>query len=272
MGGTVLFFCAMAIAARELLRHRGAFEILFFRTGVALLFVLALAWRSGFATLKTRRFGVHLWRNVVHLGGQASWVYAIGLLPLAMVFAIEFTMPLWTAPLAVLFLGERMNRGRVMMLVLGLAGVLMILRPGFAIVQPAALVMLAGSLLFAIQMIGTRQLSKTGSPLAVLFWMSVIQAPVCFAVALPGWTAPQAQDLPWIVFIGMGSFTAHYCLTRAMSLADATVVVAVDFLRLPLIAVIGALFYAEPFDPAMIAGAALIFAGVWFSLMREGRR
>jgi drug/metabolite transporter (DMT)-like permease len=270
MSGAVLSFCAMAIAARQLLKHIGVFEVLFFRTAVALLIVLAFALRTGIATLRTRRFGLHLWRDGVHLGGQASWVYAIGALPLAT--AIEFTSPIWTAVLAVLALGERMNAGRAVMLVLGLAGVLVILRPGLGAFEPAALVMLFGSLCFAVQFIGTKQLSATESPLAVLFWMSVIQTPVCLAAALPGWIAPALADLPWILAIGIGSFTAHYCMTRAMKLADAMVVVPVDYFRLPLIAVVGAVFYAEPFDPMVFLGAGMIFAGVWFSLARENRR
>ena len=272
MSGAVLSFCAMAIAARELLRDLGIFEILAFRTAVTLLMVLAAAMRTGIATLRTRRIGVHLWRNLFHLGGQASWVYAIGALPLAMVFAIEFTSPIWTALLAAIMLGERINRGRVVMLALGFAGVLVILRPGLAVVQPAALVMLLGSLCYAVQMIGTKRLSDTESPMAVLFWMAVIQTPVCLALALPGWIAPAPGDLPWIAAIGIGSFTAHYCLTRAMKLADASVVVPVDFFRLPLIAVVGAAFYAEAFDPAVILGAALIFAGSWYSLSQERNR
>jgi drug/metabolite transporter (DMT)-like permease len=272
MSGAVFSFCAMAIAARQLLAHLGTFEILFFRTGVALLIVLAFALRTGVSTLRTRRFGLHLWRNVVHLGGQASWVYAIGALPLATVFAIEFTAPIWTAVLAVLFLGEHMNRGRAVMLALGLAGVLVILRPGAGVFEPAALVMLAGSLFFAIQFIGTKKLSATESPMAVLFWMSVIQTPFCLAAALPGWTAPVPADLPWILAIGAGSFTAHYCMTRAMKLADAMVIVPVDYFRLPLIAVVGAAFYGEAFDPMVFLGAGMIFAGVWFSLARENRR
>ncbi len=272
MSGTVLSFCAMAIAARQLLRHMGTFEILFFRTGVSWLMVLALAARAGFATLATRRLGLHVWRNGMHLGGQASWVYALSALPLATVFAIEFTAPIWTSLLAVLLLGERMNRGRAVMLAMGLAGVLVILRPGLAVFQPASLVMLAGSLCFAIQFIASKQLSSTESPLAVLFWMSAVQTPVCLLVALPDWVMPGLADLPWILGIGMGSFTAHYCMMRAMQLADAMVVVPVDFFRLPLIAVVGALFYAEPFDPAVLAGAAMIIAGVWYSIAREGRR
>ena len=270
MSATVLSFCAMAVAARELLKHLGTFEILSFRTGVSLLIVLALALRTGIATLKTRRIGIHAWRNGVHLGGQASWVYAIGALPLATVFAIEFTAPIFTALLAVLFLHERMNSGRAVMLVLGLAGVLVILRPGLGVFQPAALVMLFGSLCFAVQFIGTKKLSSTESPMALLFWMAVIQTPVCLVAALPGWTAPRLEDLPWIAVLGIGSFAAHYCMMRAMKLADAMVIVPVDYFRLPLIAVVGAVFYAEPFDLLVFVGAGMIFVGVWYSLAGEG--
>lgn len=271
MSGAVLSFCAMAIAARELLAHVSVFAVLFYRTGVALLIVLAVALPRR-APLGTRLFRVHLWRNLFHLGGQWSWVFAIGALPLATVFAIEFTSPIFTALMAVTLLGERLRAGRIVMLVLGFAGVLVILRPGLASVQPAALVMVFGSFCFAVQFIGTKRLAGTDAPLTVLFWMSVIQTPICLAAALPAWTAPALADLPWIAVMGAGSFTAHYCLTRAMSKADAMVVVPVDFFRLPLIAVIGALFYAEPFDPMVLLGAALIFAGTWFNLARESHR
>jgi len=271
MSGAVLSFCAMAIAARELLAHIGIFAVLFFRTAVALLIVLAVALPRR-APLATRLIHVHLWRNLFHLGGQASWVFAIGALPLATVFAIEFTSPIFTALLAVLLLGERMSAGRLVMLALGFAGVLVILRPGLAVVHTASLVMIFGSFCFAVQMVGTKRLAGTDAPLTVLFWMSVIQTPLCLLAALRGWTMPAPGDLPWIAVMGAGSFTAHYCMTRAMRYADATVVVPVDFFRLPLIAVVGALFYSEPLEPAVLLGAALIFGGTWFSLARESRR
>jgi drug/metabolite transporter (DMT)-like permease len=271
MSGAVLSFCAMAIAARELLAHLGVFAVLFYRTAVALLIVLAVALPRG-VPLRTEKVGVHVWRNLFHLGGQGSWVYALGALPLATVFAIEFTSPIFTALLAMLFLGERMNAGRMVMLALGFAGVLLILRPGLAVVHLASLVMIFGSFCFAVQFILTKRIAATDAPLTVLFWMSVIQTPLCLAAALPTWTMPVPADLPWIVVMGAGSFTAHYCITRALQSADATVVVPVDFFRLPLIAVVGALFYAEPFDPMVLFGAALIFAGTWFSLVRENKR
>ena len=271
MGVAVLSFAMMAVAVRELLRHMHVYEILALRTVVTMLIVCTFLPRNGVAPLRTRRFPVHASRALIHLGGQFCWMYAISVLTLATVFAIEFTMPVWTALLAMAFLGERLNRGRVVMLVMGLAGVALILRPGFGAFQPAALVMLLGSVFYAGNMIFTKRLSATDSPLAVTFWMSAVQMPLTFAFAAPVWVWPVASDTPWILAIGAGSFAAHYSMTRAMKLADATVVTPIDFLRLPLIAAVGALVYAEPFDPMVIAGAVVIFTGTYYSLSREKR-
>jgi drug/metabolite transporter (DMT)-like permease len=156
-------------------------------------------------------------------------------------------------------------------LALGLAGVLIILRPGLGGFHPAALVMVLGSAFYALNMILTKRLSATDSPLAVIFWMSVVQLPITSIAAAAQWVTPSFANLPWILAIGCGSFAAHYCMTRSMSLIDATLAVPVDFIRLPLIAVVGALFYAEPFDPMVIAGATVIFAGTYYSLSRERR-
>ena len=178
MGGTVLSFAAMAVAVRELQRHMGSFEILFLRSAVMLAIVGAMLPRSGVPTLRTRRIGTHVLRNLLHLAGQYCWVYSIGALTLATVFAIEFTMPVWTALLAAAFLGERLHRGRLAQLALGVAGVLIILRPGAGAFHPAALVMILGSLCYAATIIFTKRLSATDSPLAVAFWMSAVQTPI----------------------------------------------------------------------------------------------
>ena len=271
MLGAVLSFAAMAVAVRELQRHMGSFEILLLRSIVMLAIVGVMIAKSGTAAVRTQRLGLHVLRNTLHFAGQYFWVYSIGALALATVFAIEFTMPVWTALLAAMFLGERLNQGRIVQLVLGLAGVLIILRPGAGFFQLAALVMILGSMCYAATMVCTKRLSATDSPLAVLLWMSVVQLPIALVAAATQWTAPLLSDVPWILAIGAGSFTAHYCLTRALTLADATIVVPIDFIRLPLIAVVGALFYAEPFDPMVIVGAAVIFVGTYYSLSRDKR-
>jgi drug/metabolite transporter (DMT)-like permease len=271
MLGAVMSFAAMAVAVRELQRHMGSFEIVFLRSVVMLCLAFGFVSRAGFAAVRTRRIGAHFSRNLIHLLGQILWVYSIGALTLATVFAIEFTMPVWTAILAAIFLHERLTGPRLVQLVLGLVGVLIILRPGVGAFHPAAMAMLVGSLCYASSFIFTKRLSSTDSALAIIFWMSVIQAPISFALALPQWVPPQMVDLPWIIGVGCGAFFAHYCMTRSMMLVDATVAVPIDFIRLPLIAVIGAMFYGEAFDPMVIVGAAVIFAGTYYSLSRERR-
>jgi drug/metabolite transporter (DMT)-like permease len=272
MGGAVLSFTAMAIAVRELQRHMGSFEIVFLRSLVMLAIVLAMLPRAGMTSIRTRRFHLHFWRNAIHFIGQVLWVYSIGALTLATVFAIEFTMPVWTALLAWIFLKERFTAPRLVMLALGLAGVLVILRPGGGSFQPAAVAMILGSLCYASSFIFTKRLTSTDSALAVLFWMAAIQTPISLVAAAPQWVAPVAADAPWILGIGVGSFAAHYCMTRAMKLVDAMVVVPIDFIRLPLIALVGAMFYREALDPMVFAGAAIIFAGTYYSISRERAR
>ena len=268
MVGALLSFSLMAISVRELLHAMGSFEILFLRSFMSLVFLLFLLPRR-LASLRTRHFGLHVLRNAVHFVGQYAWIYAISILPLATVFAIEFTMPVWAAVLAMVFLGERLNQGRVVMLVLGVAGVFVMLRPGVAVIQPAALVMLLGAFAYASTMIATKRLSGHDSVFAILFYMAVIQLPFALIPALPHWAWPGMRDPPWVIALGMVGLSAHYCMTRAFRIADAMVVVPIDFLRLPLIAVVGMLFYGEPLDLTIMLGAAVIFAGTFYSIRRE---
>ncbi|HTS52366.1 MAG TPA: DMT family transporter [Burkholderiales bacterium] len=266
MTGALASFTAMAIAGRQLSAELTTFQILFFRSFVGLVVVMVLLRRSGWAPVKTRVFGMHLLRNVAHFGGQYGWFYGIALIPLTEVFAIEFTIPIWTAILATLFLGERMNRVRVAAVALGFVGILVILRPGMAVVSAPALAVLGGALCYAVSHIFTKRLSGTETPLTILFYMTLIQLPLGLAPALPHWVWPSAALWPWVGVVAVTALSAHYCLTRAFRLADATVVIPMDFLRLPLIAVVGFLFYGEPLNIWVFVGALIVFAATWLNL------
>lgn len=271
MTGTLVSFTAMAVAVREVSDTMQSFEILFFRSLVGLAIVLPLVLMHGLGSVRTNRLGQHVIRNVVHFGGQLGWVYGIAVLPLAVVTAIEFTTPVWTAILAMLFLGEKLTRGRVVAIVFGLGGVLVILRPGIEIVQVAALIVLASSICYASTHIFTKKLTATDTPLAILFYMTLVQLPLGLVPALFEWVPPTLADVPWLVTLGASALSAHYCLARAFRLADATIAVPMDFLRLPLVAFVGFLLYAEEFEVAVLAGAALIFAGNYYNIRRESR-
>ncbi len=130
MVGALASFLVMAVSVRELSAGMHAFEMLFIRSVIGVAILSAVLSVRGWGQVRTRRLGGHLLRNLIHFAGQTLWIFGIALLPLATVAAIEFTTPIWGIFLAVLFLGERMNRGRWVALAAGIAGILVILRPG----------------------------------------------------------------------------------------------------------------------------------------------
>ena len=271
MSGALLSFMAMAVAGRELSRELGTFQILFVRSFVGLAVVAVLIHRTGWIQLRTTAFRAHLLRNITHFGGQYGWFYGIALIPLAEVFAIEFTVPIWTAVLATIVLGERMKALRAIAVAIGFCGVLVILRPGIAIVSPGALAVFAAALGYATSHVLTKRLSRTDTPLAILFYMTAIQLPLGLVPALPKWVWPSAALWPWVVVVAVTALSAHYCLARAFRLADATVVVPMDFLRLPLIAVVGFFAYGETLEVWVLVGAIIVFVGAWLNLKSAQR-
>jgi drug/metabolite transporter (DMT)-like permease len=267
MLGAVVSLSTMAVSGRELSAELNTFQILFFRSLVGLAVICALLQRAGWAQIRTKVFGTHVWRNVSHYAGQFGWFFALGVIPLAEVFAIEFTTPIWTAMLAAILLGERMNRLRLLAVVTGFVGVLVILRPGISVVSVGALAVLGAAVAYAISYVLTKQLSATERPLSILFYMTAIQLPLGLVAALFDWRWPSAWAWPWVGVVAVTALLAHYCITRAFRLADATVVVPLDFLRLPLIAVIGWLAYGEPVNAWVLLGAGLVLVGVWLNVM-----
>ena len=276
MIGALLSFSMMAVSIRELSRGgMSIFEILAIRSGVALLvMVVLLAFRPELRPLtRTRRIGLHALRNIVHYIAQYSWAVALTILPFAMVFALEFTMPAWTALLAVWLLSEKLTPSRIGVVVFGLIGVLVILRPGLADFNPAAMLVLFAAFGYAVIMIATKKLTTTESTFSIIFWMALIQFPLSLAGSNPAnfLNMSAGQLLPAIA-IGVGGLTSHYCLSNAFRAGDATLVVPLDFMRIPLIAVVGWAFYGESLDIFVLIGALIIVAGVVWNLRSEHTR
>lgn len=275
MSGTLFSFIIAALGVRALAKNLSVFEMMSVRTAgaVAILAALGAINPALWSGLKWRRMALQGTRGVIHFGSQICWALALTLLPLATVFALEFTIPAWVALLAVLFLGERMTSGRAIALGICFVGVLIILRPGFEAFQPAALIMLLGALFFAITAIMTKKLITTETTFSILFWMNLIQFPLNFAGS--DWLFFLKFE-PWMTLpllgVTTGGLLVHYCLTNAFRCADAIVVIPMDFVRVPLIAVIGWAFYGEHLDAFVFAGAGLIMVGVLWNLRAEAQR
>ncbi len=276
MVGALLSFSVMAVSIRELAKGGlSIFEILAIRSGVALLvllFLLVLRPELRAYTLP-RRMGLNFLRNSMHYASQYAWALSLTMLPLALVFALEFTMPAWTALLAVWLLHERMTPSRIGVVVFGLIGVLVILRPGVASFNPAAMLVLLAAFGYAITMITTKQLTMTETTFGIVFWMSVIQFPLSLLGSdLTVFFHLDTRHILPAIGVGTAGLTSHYCLSNAFRSGDASLVVPLDFMRIPLIAVVGWAFYGEQLDIFVLLGALIIVVGVLWNLRSESTR
>ena len=173
-------------------------------------------------------------RNLFNFAGQYGWFYAIGVISLAEVFALEFTTPIWTALLAFVFLKERLTPARIAAIALGCAGILIITRPAAEAIHPASLAVLGAAVAYAFSYIMVKSLTATDSPLTILVYMTLVHLPIALVFSLSDWVWPSGENRLWIAIVGLTGLSAHYCLARALHIADATLVVPLDFMRLPL--------------------------------------
>lgn len=259
MAGWLAAMVTMAVAGRETASRINAFQVMELRSIIGFLMLMPLVFASGgFSAMKSNHPKRHLWRNIIHYGAQYSWLVAVTLIPLAQVVSIEFTMPIWTAILAVLFIGERMNSWKTIAIFLGLVGVLIIVRPKAGEIDSGQIFALASSFGFAISVILVKTLTKTESVVRIIFWMLVIQAIIGLLPAIYFWQPVPNDIWGWILLVAFCGTFSHYCMAKAMTYADATVVVPMDFLRVPLTALAGWIIYSEGVDALTVTGAALI--------------
>ncbi len=269
MTGWLTLMVVIAVAGREAARELSVFQIMLLRStlGMAMLWPLLRA-AGGLSATRTERLPQHALRNTIHYAAQYGWFVALTMIPLAQVVSIEFTMPIWSAALAVVFLGERMSGRKWFAVLLGLLGVAVIVRPGAGEIDIGQLIALVSAVGFAISVVLVKSLTRTDAAVVISFWMLAVQSAIGLVPALIVWQWPSAQAWGWVVVVAFCGTYSHYCFARAMQLADATVVVPMDFLRVPLTALVGWLAYSEGLDLFTLLGIGLILAGNVLNLAR----
>lgn len=275
MLGAIGSFSAMAVAGRELGPVHDTFEIMTYRSVVGVLIVLALIWRSGgLRQIGTDALGLHFIRNLAHFIGQNLWFYAVTVIPMAQLFALEFTSPLWVIVLAPLVLGERLTGVRVIAALMGFVGILIVARPDMGALNSGILAAASCAIFFALVAMFTKRLTRSQSIMTILLYLTAMQ--LVFGLICAGYDGqmalPSAASLPYLVLIGICGLLAHFCLTKALSIAPATVVVPIDFARLPIIAIVAMVLYGEALDLWVFVGAGIIFAGNYMNIWTETRK
>jgi len=275
MIGAIVSFSFMAVAGRWLGGDYDTFEIMFYRSLVGLVIVAITVSILGTWGEVTRRSApLQIVRNIFHFSGQNLWFYAVTVIPLAQVFALEFTSPLWVLILSPFLLGERMTRPRVIAGILGFIGILLVARPGASEINAGIVTAALAAIGFAVTMMLTKRLTRTETLTCILVYLTGTQA--LFGLICAGWDGdialPTAQSAWLLGLVGVAGLVAHLCLTSALAIAPATVVVPIDFTRLPVIAVVGMVVFGEALDPWVFAGALLIFAGNYYNIWHETRK
>ncbi len=274
MLGAIASFSSMAVAGRMINNEIDTFELMMYRSFIGIAIVLAVASVTGtLSEINRQHFGLHFIRNIAHFTGQNLWFAALLMIPLAQLFALEFTSPIWVMLLSPLFLNERLTRTRLAVAAAGFIGILIVTRPDFSNIELGIILAALSAIGFAGSAIFTKKLTRVTSITCILFWLVVLQA--VFGVITAGWDGdvawPSPAIWPYVALVSVAGLCAHFCLTTALSLAPATVVVPIDFGRLPVIAIIGMLFYNEPLDVWVLLGALIIFAANYVNIAREAR-
>ena len=275
MIGAIFSFSSMAIAGRAVSFELDTFEIMMYRSFIGVILVVGIAGFAGtLPQINSAQLPTHIIRNVCHFTGQNLWFAALTMIPLAQLFALEFTSPLWILLLAPWLLGEVLTKTRAFAAVAGFVGILIVVRPSADTLSLGVILALLAAIAFAGSLVFTRKLTRTDSITSILFFLTVLQAIfgiVCAGIdgdiAMPSWDAA-----PWLLVVGCAGLLAHFCLTKALSLAPVTVIVPIDFLRLPLIAVIGMVFYGETIDIWVIIGALIIFGANYLNILAENQK
>lgn len=274
MFGSIASFSTMAVAGREVASELDTFEIMMFRSLFGVIIVLIIAvWAGTLNQVNTGNMRLHFARNLAHFTGQNLWFYAVTVIPLAQVFALEFTSPLWVIVLSPLILSEKLTLMRAVAAVMGFIGILIVARPDMAGINGGVVAAASCAIFFALSIMLTKRLTRTQGITCILFYLTAMQ--LVFGIIAAGYDGdiamPSVQALPLVILIGAAGLLAHFCMTNALALAPATVVVPIDFIRLPAIAIVGMLLYNEAIDVWVFAGAAVIFAGNYLNIWSETR-
>ena len=272
MIGAIMSFTSMAIAGRAVSESLDTFEIMLYRSIIGCAIVISFAIKLGtYREIDLKYFHLHILRNIFHFIGQNLWFFALPLIPLAQLFALEFTSPIWVIILAAFFLGEKLTLRKIFVSVLGFTGVIIVARPDFSILNIGIITAALSAIGFAATAILTRKLTMKNSLTKILFFLTSLQ--ILFGLIFAGFDgkiqSPSSTELPWLVLIGISGLSAHFCMTKSLTLAPASIVMPIDFARLPLIAIIGMLYYGELVDLYLLLGSILIFIANYMNILQK---
>ncbi|HUS54174.1 MAG TPA: DMT family transporter [Thermohalobaculum sp.] len=265
---TVLFVCVTGIV-----RHLGsdipAVEAAFLRYSIGLVMVLPAFLPLLRQPPSAGQMKIYAGRGLLHGIAVILWFYAMARVPIAEVTALGYTSPIFVTIGAAFFFGEKLHLRRIMAVVAGFIGAMVILRPGFQEISSGQLAQLVAAPLFAASFLLAKGLTRTASPILIVGMLSLF----CTLTLLPGailqWRDPTLEEVAWLALTAAFATAGHYTLTRSIEAAPLTVTQPVGFLQLVWAALLGTLVFGEALDPYVFIGGGIVVAAVTYISHRE---
>ena len=268
----MVLFSVVPPSVRLLSDTMSSWQIVFIRAvfgtiGIGLFFL----W-TGLHKLKSRQMKVHVVRSTFNFVGMVMWFWALAHIELAKGIAIHFTMPLFIVLFAVIFLRERIGPYRLIAMLVGFGGVLIILRPGALDTGLPELAILSSAALYGGAVVFLKKVVADETPAAVTFYTNLFMALGCLVPTVILWAPLTAADILPVLGLSVCGLFAPFMVAVALRKADASMIAAFDFLRLPFTALFGFFLFAEVPDEFVWLGAAVIFASTYFIARREAKK
>ncbi len=257
---SIASFTVVMVIARHVTQSMHPFEMLFLRSVFMLAFMLPWLAKNGLGDLGLKRMGPFALRGVLAMTNMTFLFFALKLMPVAEVSAINFIRPIFVTILAAIFLGDVAGTRRWVAILFGFVGALIVIRPGFATVNLGAILALCSCGTAAVTFILVKTLTKRESPDAIAFFQPFCVLPIAAALCAFVWTPPTAAQVAWCAALGFFAITTHRTMNRAFRAADLSLLQPLEFVRLPLAALLGWFAFGDATDIWTWAGGATIFA------------
>lgn len=247
------------------------FELAFFRIFFGVLTLVPIAIKTKMPKLNRKKLGLYLSRSAISSVSMSLTFLGISLIPLAEATALRSSAPIFSSIIAIHILKEASTRDKWIAMGLGFLGTLVIIRPGFDIISPGALIMLSSSVIVAWVVILIKILSKTESTLSITLYTGLFQVPIILLFALPFWTWPQSGDWLWLISIGVIGALGQMFMTQAYKVSEVTTILPFNFCKLIWASIIGYFVFAEIPDIWTWIGGIMIFASGTYIAFREAK-
>jgi drug/metabolite transporter (DMT)-like permease len=259
----------MMVAVRFASAELHTFQIVGMRNVFGLLIMAPWVLRCGLAMLRTKKLGLYALRGGLDCVSMFCWFSAIALLPLGEMVSLTFAGPLFATVGAALILGERVRSARWIAVTLGFLGVLIIVRPGTEAMSPYVALPLLSAAFGAGATLTVKRLSRTEPADRIVCLMVLFMAPISLPPALFVWETPSLTALGFVLLTALMGNIGHLCTARAFRLADASALLPVSYIKLPIMAFIGYWLFREIPDGYTWLGAAVIIGSTLYVVHSE---